>query len=244
MRSAARIIVSTLFLLPVSFLPVNAETQVFQDAVFPYRVSCKNDWVQEIKNDSIFQLQTSLIGKKTRFRIKKYLLRDTTGTRELMGWSRVSFAVNREIADELGTVLSSDTGINKKIGTLRAFELCALYLQKSGVSDSVWWGELSRWTEYLGYGYYVGVITDTADLIANRLAYKALLDSVSIGTTTAVSFIRQNSAMPAVASGPFNRGGGMYNLLGRKFRRSAPGTVQFVVQRHQKRFVGFKPGGR
>jgi hypothetical protein len=242
MRSASLTLYAMMFLLLVSFLPASAETQVFQDAVFPYRISCKPDWVQEIKNDSMFQLKTTVSGKKTRFQLKRYAL-DTNSSRELMGWSRINFAVNREIAGKLGTVIFSDTGINKKIGDLRAFELCALYLQ-TAADDSIWWGELSRWTEYRGYGYYVAVISDTADLVKNRVAYKALLDSVSItaGVTALIPQAGRNESF--AFPGPAVQSGALHDLLGRKFTRPGAGGTQLQVQRHWKRSIVLGPGGR
>lgn len=243
MRPASLTLYVMMFFLLVSFLPASAETQVFQDAVFPYRISCKPDWIQEIKNDSMFQLKTTVSGKKTRVQLKRYPL-DTSGTRELMGWSRVNFAVNREIADKLGTVFSSDSSINKKIGDLRAFELLALYLQTQA-SDSIWWGELSRWTEYRGYGYYVAVIGDTADVVNNRVAYKALLDSVSItaGMTPLISPRAEYARLPLSATA--SRIGAPHDLLGRIYARpSGPGGAQLQVQRHRKRLFAVMPGNR
>jgi hypothetical protein len=244
MRPASLTRYSMAFYLLISFFPVNAETQLFQDAVFPYRISCKTEWIQEIKNDSTFQLKTTITGKKTRIQLKRYALPDSNGSREIMGWSRVNFAVNREIADKLGTVISSDSSINKKMGDLRAFELLALYLQTQA-SDSIWWGELSRWTEYRGYGYYVAVIGDTADLVNNRVAYKALLDSVSItaGVTALVPQREETIRQPLCVSQP--RTGAVLDLLGRKFTRPADlSGAQLQVQRHRKRLFAVVPGNR
>ena len=242
MRPASLFLFTVITVLPVFFFPAAAETQVFQDAVFPYRISCKTEWTQEVKNDTTFQLRTTLTGKKTRFQLKKYTL-DTNDTRELMRWSRINFAVNREIAGKLGTVLFSDTGINKKIGDLRAFELCALYLQTSGEKDSVWWGELSRWTEYRGYGYYIAVISDTADLIVNRAIYKTMLDSVSISGGIA-ALVQSNSGNTRFfISVAVPRTGMVNDLLGRKLTRSGPGVAQLLMQQSRKRLVVLRPGG-
>ncbi len=242
MRPASLTLYAMMFFLLVSFLPASAETQIFQDAVFPYRISCKPDWVQEIKNDSMFQLKTTVSGKKTRFQLKRYAL-DTSGSRELMGWSRVNFAVNREIAGKLGTVIFSDTGINKKIGDLRAFELCALYLQ-TAADDSIWWGELSRWTEYRGYGYYVAVISDTADLVKNRAVYKALLDSVSIFAGSTAIIAQPGEIHKFTSSGPALQNGALHDLLGRKYTRPGLCGTQLQVQQYRKRLIALEPGGR
>lgn len=243
MRLPSLTLYAMMFFLPVFFLPANAETQVFQDAVFPYRISCKTEWTQEIKNDSTFQLKTTASNKKTRFQLKKYLL-DSNETKELMRWSRINFAVNREIAGKLGTVVSSDSGINKKVGDLRAFELIALYLQTAAGGDSIWWGELSRWTEYRGYGYYIAVIGDTADIVRNRTAYKALLDSVTItaGTTFSIPMSGGSQKFTLPGSTPFT--GAMHDLLGRKFVQPGLSSTQLQVQRYRKLPVAFKPGSR
>jgi hypothetical protein len=242
MRPASLMLCATISFLPVFFLPVSAETQVFQDAAFPYRISCKTEWTEEIKNDSMFQLKTTVTGKKTRFQLKKYTLAPSD-SREIMGWSRVNFAVNREIASGLGTVISSDTGINKKVGDLRAFELCALYLQTID-RDSVWWGEISRWTEYHDNGYYVAIISDTADLIKNRAAYRALLDSVNITASTTVHIPQPGRNNRFVSPDVLSQGGVTLDLLGRKFIRTGLCGTQLLVQRHRKRLISLEPGSR
>jgi hypothetical protein len=175
-------------LLSLLCLAAGAENTVFLDAAFPYRIVCRTGWVQEVKNDSVLILKNTAAGKKTRLQLQKYSI-DTGFDLGSKGWSRLRFAVNKEFATNIGQVIWCDTTANKKLGGLRAFEICAYFSEKSD-NGTVWWAEYSRWTDYGGFGYLASVVGDTADIRQNcTTLYKALLDSIGISqlTTGAVS---------------------------------------------------------
>jgi hypothetical protein len=155
-----------------------AQIRVFQDEFFPYRIVCKPEWVETLKNDSTLILDKVSSNTKTRFQLKKYRI-DSTFDRETMEWSRLNFAINKELAVNFGKLVFVDTGAAKKLGTFRAFEMFAFY-SESTATKKVWWADYCRWTDHDGYGFLVSIIGDTIDMKQNYTTYKAIFDSLSI----------------------------------------------------------------
>lgn len=156
-----------------------AESKVFIDAMFPYRVVCATSWVEMVKSDTLFSLRDATPNKKTQLQLRRYQITDTNYSHETMNWSRLNYVVNRELADGVGETIGSDTSTGRKVSGIRAFELFAFYSQETS-GKKVWWAELCRWTERNRFGYLVTVIGDTLDLMKNMPAYKTMLDSVDI----------------------------------------------------------------
>jgi hypothetical protein len=176
---------------------VAAENTIFTDPTFPYRIVCKTVWVQEAKNDSLVLLKNSAAGKKTQLRLQKYSI-DTAIDFNSYSWSRIRFAVNKELASTIGQLMWFDSLANKKLGNYRAFEICAFFTEKS-TTGTTWYGEYSRWTDHGGYGYLASVIGDTADIRANTTTtYKALLDSISIPQLNTQTIL-QGPGFPAMS---------------------------------------------
>jgi hypothetical protein len=159
-------------------LIVQAETTVFVDATFPYRIVCKTGWLQELKNDSMLILKNSASGKKTRLQLQKYSM-DSGYDVNNKDWSRLRYAINKELATAVGQLIFVDTSAQKKLGNSRAFEIFAFFSEKSN-NKTLWWAEYSRWTDYNGSGYLASIIGDTTDMKENYVHYKALMDSVSL----------------------------------------------------------------
>jgi hypothetical protein len=191
-----------------------SENTVFTDAAFPYRIVCKTGWTQETKNESLLVLKNTASGKKTRLQLQKYSI-DTGYDFNSFDWARLRFAVNKELASNIGQLMWFDSLPNKKLGNYRAFEICAFFSEKSA-AGTIWWGEYSRWTEHEGLGYLASIIGDTADIRANTTAiYKALLDSISISQLSTRA-ARQVAGFPKVAMGRFSISSSIwYNALGR-----------------------------
>jgi hypothetical protein len=206
--------VKTCILLFMIVPVVQAENTVFADAAFPYRIVCKTGWGQETKNDSLLVLKNTATGKKTRLQLQKYSI-DTGYDFNSQDWSRLRFAVNKELASNLGQLMWFDSLPNKKLGNYRAFEICAFFSEKSG-AGATWWGEYSRWTDHDGFGFLASIISDTADIRANTtVIYKALLDSISISQLSARA-ISQGPAFPKATVQRFTISSSTwYDALGR-----------------------------
>jgi hypothetical protein len=206
--------VKTCILLFMIIPVASAENAVFTDAAFPYRIVCKTGWIQETKNDSLFVLKNTASGKKTRLQLQKYSI-DTGYDFTSQDWSRLHFAVNKELASNIGQLMWFDSLPNKKLGNYRAFEICAFFSEKSA-TGTIWWGEYSRWTDHGGFGYLASIIGDTADIRANTTAiYKALLDSISI-SQLGTGAISHGPGFPKAATQRFSiPSSTWYNALGR-----------------------------
>jgi hypothetical protein len=223
-----------LFLLSLS---VSAENAVFVDAAFPYRIVCKAGWAQEMKNDSMLIVKNSSAGKKTRLQLQKYSI-DSGFDLSNKGWSRLRFAVNKELATNIGQLMWFDTTTNKKLGNYRAFELCAYYSEKSD-NGTLWWAEYSRWTDHDGFGYLASVIGDTADIRQNcTTIYKAILDSISISQlgTGVISkgpdFLRSSEPGNSAAfATPW------YDVSGKAMRRHGGIQNAVMVNKNSKRLL-------
>ena len=172
-------ILKTILFVPALIVILNADTQVFQDEAFPYRIVCKPEWTETTKNDSMLTLNYSAPGKKTRLQLKKYPI-DSTYDTTTFEWSRLNYAINKELAIGFGRLIFVDTGATKKVGEYRAFEMFAFY-SESTATQIVWWAEYARWTEHDGYGYLVSIIGDTTEMRENYAVYKTLMDSISLG---------------------------------------------------------------
>ncbi len=195
-------------------LPLYAESCVFLDNAFPYRIVCQPEWVEALKNDSLLVLNNTSPGKKTRFQLKKYLI-DSTYNPDNMEWSRLNYAVNKELATTFGKLVFVDTGAAKKLGDYRAFEMFAFF-SDSNKTQTTWWAEYSRWTEHDGYGFLVSIVGDTIDIKQNYMTYKSLFDSMSV-TRMNTPIVHDRAAVkrPAIrASTPLSPT--RYDLLGRE----------------------------
>ena len=219
----------------LAIMTVVAENLVFKDEAFPYEIVCQPQWVEDVKNDTLLQLRRE--GRKTRFKLRKYTL-DSTEWDEPMLWARYQFAVDKQMAeDTFGVVLFSDTGMDMSIGDLRAFELCALYIQALG-GDTVWWGQVSRWTATRKYGYYAEIITDTTDLLENIDSYEAMLDSIRIVFASSAYRVGPSirKRAPVVPDGNRNH---INDLLGRKIPlRNRCGSALLVDGRIKRLLLG------
>jgi hypothetical protein len=171
-----------MFFVPALIVFLNAETMVFQDEAFPYRIVCKPEWTETLKNDSMLTLNNSDSGKKTRLQLKKYPI-DSTYDTSTYEWSRLNYAINKELAIGFGKLLFVDTGATKKIGEYRAFEMFAFFSESTS-TQTIWWAEYARWTEHDGFGYLVSIIGDTTEMRDNYIVYQSLMDSVSLGSLT------------------------------------------------------------
>jgi hypothetical protein len=227
-------IMKTVFILFLISLAASAENKVFVDAAFPYRIVCKTEWVQELKNDSLLLLKNSSPGKKTRLHLQKYPI-DTGYDYSNKSWSRLRFAVNKEIATNIGQLMWFDSTVNKKLGNYRAFEICAYYSEKSA-SGTVWWAEYSRWTDHDGFGYLASIIGDTTDIRLNcTTMYKAILDSISISQLTTKSlFPAAKAPRPATRLLPDHMSG-WYTVLGKDVQGSGGKSRAIVVKKNAKR---------
>ena len=218
---------------------VRAENTVYMDAAFPYRIVCKTAWVQEAKNDTILILKNSTPGKKTRFQLHKYSI-DTGYNFENKEWSRLRWAINKELANGIGIVKFVDTTANKKLGNYRAFELFAYFSEKTE-ERTIWWAEYSRWTDHDGFGYLASIIGDTADMKdpENYTSYRTLMDSINISQMTtrlkAPRFVTTSPQRLPLSSVTW------YNALGRDMRGCIGHSSMLLVKRSMKQFPIRRP---
>jgi hypothetical protein len=192
-----------------------AETAVFLDNAFPYRIVCQPEWVETAKNDTVLILTNTAAGKKTRLQLKKYPI-DTSFDTQTMEWSRLNFAINKGFADAIGKMVFFDTVATKKLGGFRAYETFAFF-SDSTTPSKIWWAEYARWTEHDGWGFLASIIGDTVDMKRNYAStYKAMLDS--IGLTGLTSRVRYPQAGPQSGLTPDRSRSvsGWYDLLGRE----------------------------
>jgi hypothetical protein len=176
----APLAVMSILIAIVSVIAVSAETKIFSDAVFPYRVVCKPEWVEDGKNDSVLYLKNTGMGKKTRLQLQKYAV-DSWFDFNNNGWSRFRFDINYSFILGVGTIGFIDSTQNKKLGGSHAFEIFAYYWEKNG-GGTLWWAEYVRWTDFNGVGYMASIIGDTLDMKENvrNKNYVALLDSITL----------------------------------------------------------------
>ena len=193
----------------------NAQVRVLLNESFPYRIVCEHDWVETVTNDSTLVLDHVSSGTKTRFQLKKYGI-DSTFNHETFEWSRLSFAINKEWAIQIGKLVFVDTGATKQLGGFRAFEMFAFFAE-STATQKVWWAEYCRWTDHDGFGYLVSIIGDTLEMKQNYQTYKTLFDSISISRIyTPISNHRTQKAL-SVSRDPISRIPPRHDLLGRCF---------------------------
>jgi hypothetical protein len=209
-----------------------AETTVFIDPCFPYRVVCKTEWVQETKNDSMLVLKNSTPGKKTRFQLQKYRM-DTSFDVDSKDWSRLNFAVNKELALAMGRLVFIDTSASKKLGNFRAFEIFAFFREKSG-NDSIWWAEYSRWTDHDGFGYIASIIGDTIDIKQNYASYKALMDSVTISQLTTRAIYDGRNILKSSGRSVRHPSSARYTVSGRKMPGATLCAAAIVANKNWK----------
>jgi hypothetical protein len=225
-------LLKTSLMLSMLIMVVRAENSVFTDPAFPYRIVCKTNWVQESKNDSEFILKNTSPGKKTRFQLQKYSI-DTGFDILNQAWARLRFAVNKQLAMNIGRLVFVDTTANKKLGNYHAFELCAIFSDSAG-NKNVWWGEYSRWTDYNGFGYIASIISSDTENVKNRdtiATYKALLDSINISQigTNAIAKIPTATIqwLPASSST-------WYDILGRNTHGNSQRPNAIMVKKNLK----------
>jgi len=206
-----------------------AESKVFIDANFPYRVVCATSWVEMVKSDTLFSLRDATPNKKTQLQLRRYQITDTNYSHETMNWSRLNYVVNRELADGVGETIGSDTSTGRKLSGMCAFELFAFYSQET-TGKKVWWAELCRWTERNRFGYLVSIIGDTLDLMKNLPAYKTMLDSVDIKDIVSTPVGVPASFNPAASHSAISYRA-EYDLLGRiEGTAGTPRTMLIIRQ--------------
>jgi len=218
---------------------IHADITVFSDPVFPYRIACKTEWVQDTKNDSTFILKNSASGKKTRFQLQKYPI-DTSYDVNAKEWSRLRWAVNKELAIGMGQLIFWDTLASKKLGNYRAFELFAFFSQKSDSASggtTIWWAEYSRWTDHDGFGYLASVIGDTTDVKTNynNGSYRALMDSINISQLTTIAQPRGAEFSRPVLTPVSTSSTAWYAVSGRTLRSSVRHHGAITVKGTMKR---------
>jgi hypothetical protein len=216
-------------------LPMRAENTVFVDAAFPYRIVCVSGWVQELKNDSMLLLKNSAAGKKTRLQLQKYSV-DTGYDINNKDWSRLRFAINKELALAVGKLIFVDTSASKKLGNLRAFEIFAFFSQITD-RDTMWWAEYSRWTDRNGFGYLASIIGDTTDMKTNYSSYKALLDSTNISQLNTGVITQERRIQKAVQRGFPSSSSAWYTLSGRETRGRTEQPNTILVKKNMKQFL-------
>jgi hypothetical protein len=221
---------SMLFFMGFQALP--AQNTVYSDEIFPYRIVCKNAWVQQVKNDSVLILKNSAAGKKTQFQLQKYVI-DTGYDAQNKTWSRLRYMINQELAARIGRVIWVDSTEAIRLGNYHAFELFAFYSDLSG-GQTTWWAEYSRWTDHDGSGYLASVIGDTVDMRQNFQIYKALMDSVDISQLAATRSVRGVKGIKCfVQRYPVSRAT-WYDLLGRDGRTAGPRPNAILVKKNMK----------
>jgi hypothetical protein len=207
--------IKTGFLVLALYLIIPANARIFLDDSFPYRIVCAPEWVETHKSDSTLILDKVSAGTKTRFQLKKYRI-DSTFNRDTRDWSRLNFAINKELAVQFGKLVFVDTSATKKLGDYRAFEMFAFFSESTS-TQKVWWADYCRWTDHDGYGFLVSIIGDTISMKQNYTAYKTLFDSISISRiNTEIICDRDEVVLPVFrASTP--RSLPRHDLLGRSF---------------------------
>jgi hypothetical protein len=223
--AASRIKTGCVVLLAVFF--TYAEVRVFLDESFPYRIVCKPEWNEALKNDSTLILDKISTGTKTRFQLKKYVI-DTTFNRETNEWSRLNFAINKELAVNFGKLVFVDTGAAKKLGDYRAFEMFAFF-SESTETQKVWWAEYCRWTDHDGYGFLASIIGDTIEMKQNYATYKTFLDSISVSRMHTEVLWREKVAGLRVSRDQSPRSPPDHDLLGRSIPSSIKKNNQVLV---------------
>jgi hypothetical protein len=223
--AASRIKTGCVVLLAVFF--TFAEVRIFLDESFPYRIVCKPEWNEALKNDSTLILDKISTGTKTRFQLKKYVI-DTTFNRETNEWSRLNFAINKELAVNFGKLVFVDTGAAKKLGDYRAFEMFAFF-SESTATQRVWWAEYCRWTDHDGYGFLASIIGDTIEMKQNYATYKTFLDSISVSRMHTEVLWREKVAGLRVSRDQSPRSPPDHDLLGRSIPSSIKKNNQVLV---------------
>jgi hypothetical protein len=223
--AASRIKTGCVVLLAVFF--TFAEVRIFLDESFPYRIVCKPEWNEALKNDSTLILDKISTGTKTRFQLKKYVI-DTTFNRETNEWSRLNFAINKELAVNFGKLVFVDTGAAKKLGDYRAFEMFAFF-SESTATQKVWWAEYCRWTDHDGYGFLASIIGDTIEMKQNYATYKTFLDSISVSRMHTEVLWREKVAGLRVSRDQSPRSPPDHDLLGRSIPSSIKKNNQVLV---------------
>ena len=235
---------TSVFLFLISFA-VYAENYVYEDAAFPYRIVCNSGWVVESKTDSTLILKNQAPGKKTQFQMRKYQIDSSYDSASMANkdWSRLRFALNKELVFNFGKLVFIDTSVAKKLGDSRAFEIFAFLSARpdsqssSSDTQTVWWGEYSRWTDHDGFGYLASIIGDTSDMKQNYAAYKAFMDSIDIlNLNTSANYKRVLSVRNPVHVLPASQSE-WHNLLGRQVKGSLPCSRSIVVKKNTKRLV-------
>jgi hypothetical protein len=171
-------LLAMLLLVDILVTISRAETFVYTDPQFPYKITCRQEWVEVTKDDSTFEMKKKGTGKVPHMLVKKYVI-DTSFDITTNEWSRWSFAVNEEYAGKIGKIGRIDSSSTKKIGALRAFEIYSYYnLEVDG--KPVRWAQYDRWAELNRTGFLVSVIADSVDMTTNFSSYKSMLDSMNL----------------------------------------------------------------
>jgi hypothetical protein len=215
-----------------------AENAVFTDADFPYRVVCKSEWVEQIKNDTMLIIKNTTPGKKTLLQLKKYVVAPGFDTSN-KDWSRFRYTINIGIITGLGKLGFYDTTSNKKLGGNRAYELFAYFWEKTD-DQTLWFAEYTRWTDFNGTGYMASIIGDTLDMKENVLNknYVKLLDSISLSQFEPVVISEKSNLIINPVKFNTVESIGWYDILGRNLQAGfsqRPNTI--IVKKNMKQCI-------
>jgi hypothetical protein len=245
------LILRTSGVLFIIFFASHAENCVYEDAAFPYRIVCNTGWVVASKTDSTFVLKNQAPGKKTQFELRKYQIDTSYDSASLVNkdWSRLRFALNKELVLSIGKLIFIDTSATKKLGNFRAFEIFSFLSAKSDTqsvktdTQTIWWGEYSRWTDHDGFGYLASIIGDTSDMKQNYATYKALMDSIGISNLNTLADSKRlfsgRAPLHVLPASQLE----WHNLLGRQVSGSFPCSRSILVKKNTKRLF-IKPKNR
>lgn len=208
---------------------LNVMAEIYEDSGFAFRVDLMNNWELDQQNDSVYFFKDTTPGKKTIMHIKKYFI-DTSYNYSTHEWSRLSFAINKEFAQETGKIIYSDTSTQIKLGNLRAYELFAFYSQN--VNDKkVCWAAYSRWTDKDSTGYLVSIIGDTSELKNNLSIFSSIMDNIMIYPSDAPMNISAQSNHIFKKSVFCNTGPEWIDLLGRTMAKGTHGRTNIIINK-------------
>lgn len=218
-------------------MEVCAETTVFTNAEFPYRVICNSEWVHQEKNDTMLIIRNTAQGKKTRFQLKKYAINPDSGFDwQNKEWSRWQFIINNDIIIQLGKIGFVDTSATKKLGGYRAYEIFAFFWEKTD-DGTLWLAEYIRWTDNDGVGYMASIIGDTLDMKENvrNKSYVHLLDSISFSFFQTANTVEKKQELKMLSRQEQKISLVWHDMLGRnvtEYHSKTPGMI--IVKKNVK----------
>jgi len=154
---------------------------VLVDNNFKYKLYLPNNWIREIKNDSVhFFVDTSFCFKGLLC-ITRYLI-DTSIYKTPTEWTLSHFLAYKiwvqYSLDPAGVILYSNNDSTVKQGDLPAAEAYSIFFS-SDTAIGIW-AEYIRYTAYDKFGYELYAISDTQDMSKNIGTYAAILQGINI----------------------------------------------------------------